>query len=204
MPFQPVAATAEVELVYSLYDQVIENTYFFRKASDYNVAALTSLADDMWNWWLDNMKPYLSSNISLTAVKATAKHDATGPQFIFTPTSSNAGAVAVQAMPSNNAACISLRTALLGRAFRGRNYVGGMPANVVTENNFTTAWLGHIADAYNLLITDPPATQTYVHVTRVVDHVVQTPTALTNPITTAFFATPSVRTMHRRSSGVGI
>lgn len=44
------------------------------------------------------------------------------------------------AMPNNVAACISFRTGISGRSFRGRNYIGAVPRADVTENTISSAF----------------------------------------------------------------
>jgi len=204
MTFQPVAATAQVEMRQALFGQEIENVYHFRSDSPFSVADLTVLASDMITWWATNIAPLVVGSLTLTEVVCTALHASTGPQFVATVSPAEPGTVAQNGMPSNLCACISLRTALIGRAFRGRNFLAGLGEGQVTDNTISSTVLDGYIDAYGLLIdgTATPAFD-YVLVTRQVDGVVQMPTALTNHITTALFVTPFARTMRRRTAGVG-
>jgi hypothetical protein len=203
MTFQPVNATAEAELVFSLAGQVCENTLFFRQDTTYNVSDLTDLSAALITWWVDNMQAELSTDITLTSVKCTSIEEPGGPQFINTATLPIAGAVPTGAAPNNVAACISLRTALIGRPFRGRNYIAGLPKTVITNSTISGTVLSNIATAYAALKV-LPVTGRWVVVTRQVDHVIQMPAALTNFVTTAFFVNPFAKSQRRRTPGVGI
>jgi hypothetical protein len=202
MAFQPVEATARVELVQLLQGQVVENTLYFRRASDYELSDLTALATFFVNWWDIFMQPLLSEEISLTSVKATALHDSAGPQAIITDGLPLAGSVPSDPVPNNCAACISLRTANIGRNFRGRNYIAGFPKSEVNGSTISSTLIDAITAAYVELLSGVEDGNQVI-VTRVVNGVVQSPSALTTFVTNAFFVTPFVRSQRRRTPGSG-
>jgi len=203
MAFQPVAATALVEMIFLLDGQIVENTLYFRRANDYTVADLTALTAAMITWWVTLQQAQLSTAISLTAVKATALHSQTGPQFTNTATLPVAGAVPTDAVPNNSAFCLTLRTALIGRAFRGRNYIAGIPESVVTTSRLSSTVATALKNGYGGIPSSIPAGTTWVVVSRTVNGVLQLPTALTNPVTSVDFVDLVMDSQRRRLPGRG-
>jgi len=198
MPFQPVAATCLAELVYSLDGQTIENTLYFRKDNAWDESELFTLANELDAWWTAQMAPLLSTDISLIRVVCTALHAETGPQSILSLSPAPAGAVPTNAVPNNSAFCLSFRTALIGRSFRGRNYVPGLPESVVTISRLAAGTATAIIEAYELLNTAASSLNAYhVVVSRTVNGVVQMPTALTNAVN-AYVAVDLVMDSQRR------
>jgi len=203
MTFQPVEATALIELIQSLDGQIIENTLYFRKATDYDAAALELLAGTMASWWIAEMAPLLSSSISLTGVKATALHDQTGPQFVFNTGLPEPGGVASGSVPNNAAFCVSFRTALIGRAFRGRNYISGIPVNVVTLSSISGGEANALVAAYNEIQDLLPVGTNWVVVSRTVNGVLQE-VGLTNVITSVVIPDLVLDSQRRRLPGRGL
>jgi len=203
MPFQPVEATALVELLMTLDGQKIENTLHFRRATDFTVSDLEVLAGDMVDWWTNQLAPNLSADVSLVAVKCTALHDQTGPQHITTSGLPQVGGVNSSAGPNNSAFCVSFRTDLIGRAFRGRNYVPAIPENVITISRISSTVAAAIVTAYDVLLGTSSNGNTWVVVSRTVNKVKQSPVALTNPVTAVQAVDLVMDSQRRRLPGRG-
>lgn len=203
MPFQPVEATALIELVQSLDGQIIENTLYFRRASDYDAAGLETLAGTIGGWWIDQMAPLLCNAVSLNQVKATALHDQTGPQFISTVGLPAPGEVSADAVPNNSAFCISFRTALIGRSFRGRNFISGLPDTQIVLSRLAGGYANALVAAYGTIQDLLPVGTSWVVVTRTVNKVLQE-VGLTNPITAVVIQDLVMDSQRRRLPGRGI
>jgi len=202
MTFQPVEATALVELVQSLDGQIIENTLYFRSPIDYDATALELLAGTVAGWWTDQMKPLLSSALSLTSVKATALHDVTGPQFIYTTGLPATGDQSAAAMPNNVSLCVSFRSALIGRSFRGRNYVPGIVESAVTLSSVSSGTASAIVAAYETLQDVLPVGTNWVIVSRTTDHNPRE-TGVTVPVVSVLVVDLVVDSQRRRLPGRG-
>jgi len=203
MPFQPVEATARVELVQSLSGQNIQNVLYFRQATDYDSTDLATLSAFVLDWWANELSDNLSNQLSLINVTATALHDQAGPQFINTTGLPVTGQVSGDAVPNNCALCVSFRTALIGRAFRGRNFIPGIPeAFVALSVVEATPSAAMVAD-YALLMTTAPAGMTWVVVTRTVNGVLQSPVGLTNPVQSVQLVDRVIDSQRRRLPGRG-
>lgn len=203
MAFQPVPATALAELIFSLDSQIVENTLYFRRGTDYDVAALNALGDAVINWWDVNMQPAISTSCSLVRCDVTALHAQTGPKVSRTTGLPLAGLNVVTAVPNNVALCVSFRTALIGRAFRGRNYVAGIPESFFNVSRMSSGDAEIYRFAYQQLMTPLLGTNTWVVVTRTVNKVVQSPTALTNPVTAVVMSDFVADSQRRRLPGRG-
>lgn len=204
MAFQPVAASALAELVFSLDGQTIENTLYFRRANDYTVGDLNALGDALINWWDVNMQPLLSVELSLIRVVVTALHAQTGPQVVRVGSLPLAATKVGDPLPNNCALCVSFRTALIGRGFRGRNYVGGIVETDVNGSRVDTAPAEAIRAAYAAIPTAVSgAGNTWVVVTRQVNGVIQLPSALTNNITSIVLVDTVIDSQRRRLPGRG-
>jgi hypothetical protein len=202
MPFQPVEAAALVELVYLWDGQICENTLYFDRSNDYLVGDLAALSGAIVDWWVENMAPLLSADLSLTSVKCTALHDNTGPQFINTTELPALGTVAVDSVPNNVAPCISFRTALIGRSFRGRNYLCGVPETSVAGSRMDAEFMADVVAAYSILLDPLGDSNRWIVVSRTVDHSILE-TALRNAVLSVQFVDNIVDSQKRRLPGRG-
>lgn len=203
MAFQPVAATALAELVFDLDGEVTENTLYFRKPNAYTLADLTDLATKLRTWWTTLMQPAISNACALTSIKCTSLNDQTGPQFILTAGLPAAGADPSDAVPNNSAFVVTFRTALIGRSFRGRNYIGGIPETVVDTSRILPATATYFRDAYAGIPGIVTAAHLWVVVSRTVNGVIQMPTALTNPVISVDVVDTVMDSQRRRLPGRG-
>lgn len=154
--FIPVPGTAKVAMVSTLNLQQMINTFHFKlTAGEWDAAGLNSLCEAVWNWYHDNIRP-IQTNIAVmircTAVSLQSSTAASGA-YSATPA---AGAVSSPYVPNNVALVATLRTALRGRSYRGRFYLGGIPqaqlsgANYIADSyaaTFRTAMLALMTDA---------------------------------------------------------
>lgn len=203
MAFQPVNATALAELIFDLDGEVTENTLYFRRANAYTVADLTDLATKLRTWWTTLMQSHIAEACALTAIKCTSLADQTGPQFTLTAGLPAVGAVPSNAVPNNSAFVVTFRTALIGRSFRGRNYIAGIPETQVDVSRLATTEATYFRDAYAGIPGIVTAAHTWVVVSRTVNQVVQMPSALTNPVTTVDVIDNVMDSQRRRLPGRG-
>lgn len=206
MPYQPVAATAMVELVYTYLGQRCENTLHFRHATtSWTEAELTALALIMQTWWVTEMKPITSNVCTLVQTDATDLSDQFGAKVIVPVSPAEIGDQVAAPEAGNVSFCTTFATGQRGRAFRGRNFFVGLCATFRSGNQVTNAFATTLRNAYTELIgnTYVPAGVDWVHVARVVNKVVQMPSALTVPVTAAVHADLNIDSMRRRLTGRG-
>lgn len=152
MPFIEVVNCAQVNLVYSLFGQEVENTLYFQYPSLPTDSDLAALANDINTWAADNLLPQLSNDIALVRVVATDLTSESGGQQTFTNTTPVAGGKSNQSLPGNCAFCVSFRSGFRGRSFRGRNYVAGLAEQDIVDNDVSSALAGVIVAAYEELL----------------------------------------------------
>lgn len=206
MPYQPVAATALVELVYTYLGQRCENTLYFRHATTgWTEAELTALALILQSWWVAEVAPITSNVCTLIQTDATDLSDQFGPKVIVPVSPVETGDEAAAPEAGNVSFCTTFATGQRGRAFRGRNFFVGLTETFRVGNQVTNPFATTLRNAYSELIgnTYVPAGVDWVHVARVVNGVVQMPSALTVPIIAAVHADLNVDSMRRRLTGRG-
>lgn len=202
MPFIPTEAAARVELLQSLDNQNIENVLYFDRDQDYTLAQISSLGNSIIDWWIEEMAPNLSANLSLVGVKVTALHDQTGPQLVMTDGLPTPGLVNANPVPNNSAYCISFRTGFLGRAFRGRNYVPGIAETDVDMSRISGTRSTALVNAYQALLGGFIDGSRWIVVTSTVNGVAQNP-KLRSPVLSVQAVDLIMDSQRRRLPGRG-
>lgn len=151
MPFQPVPFVAMVELIFDQFGQTIENTLYFKHTAEvaWGEGELVDLNLNITAWWDDNLKSLVTNQCTLREVVATDLTTATSPQI-----SSSAlidGTNITEGLPTGTTWCISFRTDLRGRSYRGRNYYIGLTELQVTEDSVSPTPGAAIVESYGLL-----------------------------------------------------
>jgi hypothetical protein len=139
MAFQPVPDGVEVVLSGLQNGVPIVNVYNVLDTETHDEARLGEIADLFKTWWSAHIQPNISDSYTLQTIKATNLTSSAGPQVIRTYTTANAGALSGGQVAGNGAAVISWRTALIGRSFRGRTYVGGLAESGLANAQFLTS-----------------------------------------------------------------
>lgn len=151
MPFVPVANTAEVEAVYTLDAQIVENTMYFRMASTPTLSDLNALLEEVNTTIRSGLLPLLAGAIQLIRVVGTLIDVIDGLTALSTTSLPAGGGSGDEFEPSNVAACVSLRTASSGRSFRGRNYIAGLPDGATVGNTLSSTFTTGVLDFYDTL-----------------------------------------------------
>lgn len=205
--YVPVANTIQAELRQTLGGQQLMNVLHFEKTSQPTVADMTALGNDLADWWISNMAPELSSNLSLIEVYLTDLTSQIGATVSVVTALPQVGGLADESMSNNVAACISFKTPFRGRSFQGRNYIAGLSAARVLLNVIDTASLNAFRSAYQLFSAFPGNIGfTHVVVSRysgstiVGGKKIPTPrvAGITSDVQTYKFTTPYVRTQRDR------
>jgi len=158
MPFVPVPNTALVELRMSLDGQDIENTLWFENGSDPDATALSELGNLLLDWWIARYKPLTSIACFLREVVVSSMTTESSPQVSVPAPSDTHGDATDEIMPGNVSICVSFRTGLRGRSFRGRNYFAGLTIGQVTGSEVISTQITAITTAYGFLGADISAT----------------------------------------------
>jgi hypothetical protein len=203
MPFQPVPDVALVRVRGVIDGQLtINTTYWEISGSGISLPALDGLANAVGTWAQGTLAPLLSDDWSLTGVEAIDLSTQNGPAVTYSY--NQAGGVSGESNPNNVAMCVSFRTSLRGRSYRGRNYVPGIPGSVVTLNTLDNTFITNVLAAYNAL----PGAGTFLAGWQLgVVSRVQGGSPLSNgiitPVIFVISTSPYVRSMRSREVGHG-
>jgi hypothetical protein len=154
-PFIPALHTIKMAIVHSLAGQNVVNVLHIRDtlgAPDRTRA--TTLADALATSWVTNIMASLSNDLRLSHIDWTILDSQTSPAG-RTGEAGVSGSINSPSEASNVALVYTLRTALRGRSYRGRLYIGGIPqsqrADAVTAS---IGWADGLAAGFSLLISD--------------------------------------------------
>lgn len=155
MPFQPAPGAASVRVEQQLAGNELNYILNFSRpgVEPYGASELTDLANLVYDWWVDRIGPELSSQVTLRSVTARALDGPFGPQVTYNPGTPAGGAITQEAAPANVAFCVTHRSNLIGRSWRGRTYVAGFPRGDVALNQLAGAKVVAFVSAFNNLRT---------------------------------------------------
>lgn len=134
MPFIDVPSTLQANIRFVLAGEQVENVLNFSWTSGDFAAACDAVYGTLDLVWWATMRACISNRmlheevyfVDLTSETAGVQ---TRPAF-----ENPGGALTEEAVPNNAAFCITHRTALRGRSYRGRTYVGGLGNSQVDGN----------------------------------------------------------------------
>jgi hypothetical protein len=94
-------------------------------------ADLISATNEAYTKWTTPLKPTLTTGNTLRQIRATDMTVEGGPQYVRSVSEAGTNAGDINAL--SNAAAVSLRTAKRGRSYRGRIYISGWEAGLLTD-----------------------------------------------------------------------
>lgn len=207
MVFVPVPNTAIVEFRYNLMLQEVENTLAFEYPAGMSQAALDALTASMASWYYYYLRPIQTNRLQMREIFAKDQSEEDG---ITSTNVTHAGLLGQYTtgndLPTNVTFCISFRTALAGRSYRGRNYICGMKSAMIENGNYIyptyrNSWIS----AYNHLIisgTTPPAGWRWVIASRYHDGV-RRETGVATPVTDVVVSNDTLDSQRNRLPGRG-
>lgn len=148
------------EILLTLSGQQIENVIYSKQAAvNPSAAVIGGMNAQLRDWWIAQMKPLSSNNISLRGVRGTSLYSASSPVVETPVTGATTGDVAVASLPNNVAVVVTNRTPNRGRSFRGRTYFAGLPQDDQTTPTAVSA--ATITDLLAAVAAILPAFQAY-------------------------------------------
>lgn len=203
MAFQPVPNTAILETLFGIAGQVIENTYYFRRESEWGAGELASLVTAITPLVTDFVEGTQGNALSFLGIEAKGLRALSDVSYVNTVTGV-VGEVTGSGIPSSVALSVARRSATSGRNTRGRVYLPitvapQLASNDVVASAFITTALAYLAglDAAAVALDWLP-----VIVSRVVDGVTLAE-ADTYPITNWSVRDANVDNQRRRLIGRG-
>lgn len=203
MAFVPSPGVFQVELVYSYQGSKMEQVLHFAGLQTDDPAKLEAMANNAFTMWSTTFRLRQVSQLNLIAIKATHLAAQNSPAVEVPFSEDNAGAEAYPPMPGNVALCITMRTMLRGRSYRGRTYLPGITGNSFSGSNITGAVIADVItwfDSWEFLDVEG---EPYANVvlSRYHDHVARV-AGVATPVT-GWSANPVVASQRRRLPGRG-
>lgn len=202
MPFINTPNVVRCAIRYTLYEQDIVNTLWFRNTVDAlsDPLVIAAFADNLGTWVEENLMPLLSDDLTLVDTTVTSQETSTAPSV--THPLSVPGEVTGTAEPNAVAFVIKFNTAQRGRSGRGRNYISGLPDTAVVGNAVSETLANNLVTAYNTLIGAPIGNFEWV-VVSFWDEGVERAQGFPQEVLSASYTTLFVRSQRRRNAGIG-
>lgn len=155
IPFSD-AVEAVVEMTLDSIPSVMTLGFVLLSGGGITVAEMASLGGALHDWLFTDFKPAVAASVDFLNIHITDLDSVSGP-VVDTPLGF-VGTGTGTAVPNNVALTVTFVTALRGRSYRGRNFVGGIPAaNLLNQYQWDSAVLagfngiygdmaGHVAD----------------------------------------------------------
>lgn len=151
MPFIPLDNAVKLAINSSYLGETdITNVLYFTttNGAGWPFARMFALAQFVTNTLLTDLVPWLSSSFSFNTITVTTMETEPQSQIVSTDDLPLAGAQTGGGLPGNCALCITHRTGNIGRSYRGRTYLCGLPEAKTTNNlvdadafaGINTAW----------------------------------------------------------------
>lgn len=153
MAFQPAPQCVEVVLKMSQDGIPAVNVWHVDTGAAVTPSSLLSVWNAFDGWITTNLKNAMSSTVTYDQLIVTDISVSGGGQHSDAPTTT-AGVGSGTALPASTALVASLRTARIGRNYRGRTYVTGLRTSDVTNPHFaSTTYADGVNDVFANLIT---------------------------------------------------
>lgn len=204
MTSQILGSGMRAELRMTLFDQQIMNTLWFSLNGDSpSPTSCQAVADYLASWWQAQMRPLLTNAITLREVYVRgAEREDGNPEYTSVLGLPITGEEQLESMPGNVALCVSFRTGMTGRSYRGRNYVSGMSDGKVSGNQFQASFVNNVVQAYTELKGNVPGGMSWVVASFQSNGAVLNP-GVPRPIQAVLATDVNVDSMRSRLSGRG-
>lgn len=133
LPF--VADTAKLAWVGLQHGQEVVNTIHFRTGAGWGSDDLQEVTDAALAQWIEWVLPFQSSDFALQRVEARGLRSAGDFGYEAEADPGTVGELLGASDNNATATVVSLRTGRIGKSYRGRIFVGGVP-NANVENGF--------------------------------------------------------------------
>lgn len=152
MPFVPFEDCVQVTIQGHVDGQLTVNDLAFRSSTGpRSLADVNALATAIESWYDGGMAGLLNEAWAGSLITAKGLTNPNG-LIVEHDFSYSVGGVSGEAAPNNCSMCVSFRTGLSGRSFRGRNYVPVLTNSQVTGNMIDSAWATSVVNEYAALV----------------------------------------------------
>jgi hypothetical protein len=133
MTFQQIPQCVEVTLAARQHGTPVINRFYVRVGEAPTSEDLEDVADVVDAWITNHLAALHPTSFFYDTITVKDMHVANGSEFQLVPTTPHGTSVGTP-VPNNAALVVSMRTALTGRNYRGRQYVGGLVTAYITDS----------------------------------------------------------------------
>lgn len=138
MAFQPCPNIAEFTFQQIMYDTYAYNVIHVQRDGGWSPSNLATMAESLCDGWVTNILPLVVTSFALVSVKHRDLSTEGAEAGIVTAQGAVGTAVG-EPLPYLVSLCVTLRTALAGRSYRGRLYQPGLPVSLSVSAIATNA-----------------------------------------------------------------
>lgn len=136
MAFVPVPNTAQIELRYEYFGEMVENTLYFKRPDGMGSVHLALIVDAVADWWASSLRAAQHTWLIMREVYGKRLNVVDDIEYANTFYAGERGGITTgYGCPGNVSLCISFRTGFIGRQNHGRNYAVAITREL-TEGNF--------------------------------------------------------------------
>jgi hypothetical protein len=150
-PFIPIPNTCSVEMIYSLFGDVVENCFSVKSNTPFTLALCQELRTVFDSWHNTSFKACVGPDTVLQRIRTRALDTNSGATEDYHLPSPRAGTAGAGSFPSNVTLAIKLATALAGRSYRGRIYMPSICTGCAGGNVATPAAVAVYVNSLNAL-----------------------------------------------------
>lgn len=150
MAFQACPGVAEVVVHGTLDGENVYNVLHFKQtpATAWSAAALTTLATAVRAAWVTYILATVNVSYSVLEVSARDLDHEGGESGVAPISTATPGAILGDCLPNNVAVVCTLRTARVGRSYRGRMYIAGIAEADATRSRLVSAAATRFANVF--------------------------------------------------------
>jgi len=155
--FIPAPNICQLELVYDLDDQIIENRVFIEGSDQWTLSTMAELATNAAQAFETNLSPLLSDQLQLTLVRCTDMEVDDGAGVEYEPVTAIFGDISGGSLPNNVTLTTKFGSGLTGRSNRGRVYTPAIPRSSVATaavNEVTAEVAGDFSSSWGNFFND--------------------------------------------------
>lgn len=197
MPVATAQQTVKAEIAYTYATVPCFNIWHFRITEGFlSLPSLTDLSELINDWMVDMLMPTLTDQLVYVRNKITSE-DLSSPLEYEGAIVAQPGLVGTPGAPINVAAKVNFISGLIGRSFKGRTYIPGVPEVDVDTRTLGATFATELQAAFEALaIAVGTINYEHVIVSRQQDNAPINPAQVTAVI--GYSVSPRVGTMGRR------
>lgn len=150
-PLPPIANVVRIVPKFTYNGQNCYNVMHYLVPSGFTSTDMIQWASQWITAWKSNVRGGSPTSLAINAVEVADLSPTPKATILEPGGSSNIGTAASPAMPTSVTPCVSLRTDIRGRSFRGRVYHVGMTEAQIIQDSIDAGFIATLESFYNTL-----------------------------------------------------